>query len=75
MTARPVPPTVTSADEAPAFSSDRLGARAKGLALALLALTQFVIILDASIVNVALPSIGAALSPELGTNVARPRVR
>jgi EmrB/QacA subfamily drug resistance transporter len=35
--------------------------RAKGLALALLALTQFVIVLDASIVNVALPSIGRAL--------------
>src|ERR687890_1900928 len=35
--------------------------RTKGLALALLALTQFVIVLDASIVNVALPSIGAAL--------------
>jgi EmrB/QacA subfamily drug resistance transporter len=36
-------------------------ARAKGLALALLALTQFVVVLDASIVNVALPSIGRAL--------------
>jgi EmrB/QacA subfamily drug resistance transporter len=36
-------------------------ARHKGLALALLALTQFVIVLDASIVNVALPSIGRAL--------------
>ena len=35
--------------------------RAKGLALALLAATQFVIVLDASIVNVALPSIGRAL--------------
>ena len=34
---------------------------AKGLALALLATTQFVIVLDASIVNVALPSIGRAL--------------
>jgi EmrB/QacA subfamily drug resistance transporter len=33
----------------------------KGLALALLAMTQFVIVLDASIVNVALPSIGRAL--------------
>src|SRR5881392_4089725 len=33
----------------------------KGFALALLALTQFVIVLDASIVNVALPSIGTAL--------------
>src|SRR6187200_3569019 len=36
-------------------------ARTKGLALALLAATQFVIVLDASIVNVALPSIGRAL--------------
>jgi len=35
--------------------------RTKLLALALLALTQFVIVLDASIVNVALPSIGRAL--------------
>ena len=33
----------------------------KWLALALLAMTQFVIVLDASIVNVALPSIGRAL--------------
>ncbi|MEJ7716027.1 MAG: MFS transporter [Thermoleophilaceae bacterium] len=33
----------------------------KWLALALLALTQFVIVLDASIVNVALPSIGKSL--------------
>src|SRR5919204_4514437 len=33
----------------------------KGFALALLAMTQFVIVLDASIVNVALPSIGKAL--------------
>jgi EmrB/QacA subfamily drug resistance transporter len=43
------------------MTSGQLDARAKGLALALLAVTQFVIILDASIVNVALPSIGAAL--------------
>ncbi len=35
--------------------------RAKGFALALLALTQFVVVLDAAIVNVALPSIGSAL--------------
>src|SRR5213596_2497251 len=35
--------------------------RAKWLALALLATTQFVIVLDASIVNVALPSIGRDL--------------
>src|ERR1700678_2856313 len=35
--------------------------REKNLALLLLAMTQFVIVIDASIVNVALPSIGAAL--------------
>jgi EmrB/QacA subfamily drug resistance transporter len=35
--------------------------RRKDLALVLLAVTQFVIVLDASIVNVALPSIGRAL--------------
>src|SRR3989440_4239897 len=35
--------------------------RSKSLALALLAATQFVVVLDAAIVNVALPSIGKAL--------------
>ena len=35
--------------------------RAKNLALLLLAMTQFVVVIDASIVNVALPSIGHAL--------------
>ena len=35
--------------------------RAKNLALVLLALTQFVVVIDASITNVALPSIGKAL--------------
>ena len=35
---------------------------AKNVALALLAMTQFVIVIDASIVNVALPSIGRGLS-------------
>ncbi len=35
--------------------------RAKNLALLLLAMTQFVIVIDASIVNIALPSIGTAL--------------
>src|SRR6185312_7749007 len=35
--------------------------RAKNLALALLAAAQFVVVLDAAIVNVALPSIGRAL--------------
>src|SRR5947199_8159851 len=39
-----------------------LTARRKDLALVLLAVTQFVIVLDASIVNVALPSIGSALN-------------
>jgi len=36
--------------------------RAKNLALLLLAMTQFVLVIDASIVNVALPSIGRALN-------------
>ena len=35
--------------------------RAKNLALGLLAITQFMVVIDASIVNVALPSIGRAL--------------
>src|SRR5258708_13417427 len=35
--------------------------RAKNLALLLLAMTQFVVVIDASIVNVALPSIGRGL--------------
>jgi EmrB/QacA subfamily drug resistance transporter len=35
--------------------------RAKNLALVLLAMTQFVIVIDASIVNVALPTIGTSL--------------
>ncbi len=35
--------------------------KAKNLALALLAMTQFVVVIDASIVNVALPSIGHGL--------------
>ncbi len=35
--------------------------RAKSFALALLAMTQFVVVIDAAIVNVALPSIGAHL--------------
>jgi len=35
--------------------------RSKSLALALLAMTQFVVVIDASIINVALPSIGHAL--------------
>ncbi len=43
----------------PARTLDTPGA--KNRALALLAMTQFVIVIDASIVNVALPSIGTAL--------------
>src|ERR1700683_5372530 len=35
--------------------------REKNLALVLLAMTQFVIVIDASIVNVALPTIGTSL--------------
>ena len=42
-------------------SNDLTTPRAKNLALLLLALTQFVVVIDASIVNVALPSIGTAL--------------
>ena len=42
-------------------SRSTLTARSKNLALLLLAMTQFVIVIDASIVNVALPSIGAHL--------------
>src|ERR671934_353592 len=49
----------------PEGQTDRMTAaetpRAKLLALALLATTQFVVVLDAAIVNVALPSIGKAL--------------
>src|SRR4051794_28829677 len=43
------------------MTAEQQASRAKNLALALLAMTQFVIVLDASIVNVALPSIGRAL--------------
>ena len=39
----------------------QLDARAKSFALLLLAMTQFVVVIDASIVNIALPSIGTAL--------------
>jgi EmrB/QacA subfamily drug resistance transporter len=42
-------------------SAARETSRAKNLALALLVVTQFVIVIDGSIVNVALPSIGAHL--------------
>ena len=45
----------------PSETSAHMTPRAKNLALFLLAMTQFVIVIDASIVNVALPSIGAHL--------------
>ena len=43
------------------MSKDATSPRAKNTTLALLALTQFVVVIDGSIVNVALPSIGQAL--------------
>jgi EmrB/QacA subfamily drug resistance transporter len=43
------------------LTQDQSTSERKGLALALLALAQFVVVLDASIVNVALPSIGRDL--------------
>src|SRR5438876_308832 len=42
-------------------AADLSSSRGKNLALMLLAMTQFVVVIDASIVNVALPSIGAHL--------------
>jgi EmrB/QacA subfamily drug resistance transporter len=48
--------SLLSTDREPAMSD-----RAKNRALLLLAMTQFVIVIDASIVNVALPSIGSHL--------------
>jgi EmrB/QacA subfamily drug resistance transporter len=56
-TTTPVNNTATS----PAPARERYSPRAKNLALLLLAMTQFVIVIDASIVNVALPSIGRHL--------------
>jgi EmrB/QacA subfamily drug resistance transporter len=56
------PPEVTPAGGAPGSGRGRRETpRAKNLALMLLSMTQFVIVIDASIVNVALPSIGASL--------------
>src|SRR5665213_1722167 len=45
----------------PRAAADLSSARGKNLALMLLAMTQFVVVIDASIVNVALPSIGSHL--------------
>jgi EmrB/QacA subfamily drug resistance transporter len=47
--------------ESPPIPASLGDARAKNLALVLLAMTQFVIVIDASIVNVALPTIGTSL--------------
>jgi EmrB/QacA subfamily drug resistance transporter len=49
------------AARSPRRVADLSSKRGKDLALVLLAMTQFVIVIDASIVNVALPSIGAHL--------------
>jgi EmrB/QacA subfamily drug resistance transporter len=60
MTSTQTQPAV-SASRSPRATPDLSSKRGKGFALALLAMTQFVIVIDASIVNVALPSIGAHL--------------
>ena len=49
------------ASRSPRAAADLSSQRGKNLALMLLAMTQFVVVIDASIVNVALPSIGVAL--------------
>jgi EmrB/QacA subfamily drug resistance transporter len=57
-------PTAAESDrrlEGMTSAPTELDARGKNFALALLAMTQFVIVIDASIVNVALPSIGRHL--------------
>jgi EmrB/QacA subfamily drug resistance transporter len=53
--------STTSTPRSGRAAPDLSSSRGKGLALVLLAMTQFVIVIDASIVNVALPSIGAHL--------------
>ncbi len=53
--------TATMAVRSRRAAADLTSQRGKNLALMLLAMTQFVIVIDASIVNVALPSIGAHL--------------
>src|ERR1700682_219994 len=50
-----------SAPQSQRTEPDLSSARGKNLALLLLAMTQFVVVIDASIVNVALPSIGGHL--------------
>jgi EmrB/QacA subfamily drug resistance transporter len=53
--------TAMTASRSPRAAADLGSSRGKNLALMLLAMTQFVVVIDASIVNVALPSIGAHL--------------
>src|SRR5712672_1316718 len=53
--------TALVASRSPRATADLSSSRGKNLALMLLAMTQFVVVIDASIVNVALPSIGAHL--------------
>ncbi|HEY4450099.1 MAG TPA: MFS transporter [Solirubrobacteraceae bacterium] len=53
--------TAMTTPRAPRAAADLSSTRGKNLALMLLAMTQFVVVIDASIVNVALPSIGAHL--------------
>ena len=54
-------PHTATAVSTPRAAPDLGSQRGKNLALMLLAMTQFVIVIDASIVNVALPSIGSHL--------------
>src|SRR3984885_768863 len=61
MTATETRDSTTMAKRSPRATADLSSQRGKDLALVLLAMTQFVIVIDASIVNVALPSIGAHL--------------
>src|SRR2546421_3972777 len=56
----PTNPPISKREQASASSALETP-RAKNLALMLLAMTQFVLVIDASIVNVAMPSIGRAL--------------
>ncbi len=58
-TATATPPT--TAPRPRRATADLSTQRGKNLALALLAMTQFIVVIDASIVNVALPSIGSHL--------------
>lgn len=61
MSTTETPDSTTMARRSPKATADLSSQRGKDLALMLLAMTQFVIVIDASIVNVALPSIGAHL--------------